>query len=372
MLSCPALPSGSVSSDSVKPARTFLNASVGETFESFESGAEGREITGTWRTACAEAERITASDNAGSRPQRGLPIISALAYAPVENSAKNDLLSPERARAFPRLIANTKQTYTIFSPTTIWLRICNSAIRSMDQISVMAAAGMQARMQSLDMVANNLANSSTSGYKTDGEFYTLFSSAAADEDGSGGSAVPMIQRQWTDFAPGLLEPTNNPLDFGIAGKGFFVVQGPSGPLYTRNGNFRFSTSGALITSEGYALLQENGAPFHADTAQPVEVSRDGTIKQKGKSLGRIKLVEFGSPAGLTKFGSNYFVNSSDEEPTDASGAEIYQGKLEASNVSASHGAVRIVGLSRQFEMMQKAISLSNDMNKEAIEQVAKV
>jgi flagellar basal-body rod protein FlgF len=242
----------------------------------------------------------------------------------------------------------------------------------MDQISVLAAAGMQARMQSLDLVANNLANSSTSGYKTDGEFYTLFASEAAGDDGTGAPSVPMIQRQWTDFAPGLLEPTNNPLDFGLSGKGFFVVQGPSGPLYTRNGNFRFSTGGALITSEGYPLLQDNGQPFHANSSQPLQVSREGNITQNGNSIGRIKLAEFQSPTSLTKFGANYFSNGTGQEPADAAGAQIYQGKLEASNVSASHGAVRIVGLSRQFEMMQKAISISNDMGKKAIEEVAKV
>jgi len=242
----------------------------------------------------------------------------------------------------------------------------------MDQISVLAAAGMQAGMESLDLVANNLANSSTSGYKTDGEFYTLFTSEAAGEDDAGSSAVPMIQRQWTDFAQGLLEPTNSPLDFGISGKGFFVVQGPSGPLYTRNGNFRFSTTGSLVTSEGYPLLQQNGQPFKANTAQPLQVSREGNISQNGKSIGQIQLATFSSPAGLMKFGGNYFSNATGEEPAEATGAEIYQGKLEASNVSASHGAVRIVGLSRQFEMMQKAISLSNDMSKQSIEQVAKV
>lgn len=242
----------------------------------------------------------------------------------------------------------------------------------MDQISVLAAAGMQARMQSLDLVAYNLANSSTGGYKSDGEFYTLFASEAAGEDESGASSVPMIQRQWTDFAPGLLEPTNNPLDFGLSGKGFFVVQGPSGPLYTRNGNFRFSNSGALITSEGYPLLQQNGQPFNANTSQPLEVSRDGNVSQNGKSLGNIEVAEFQNPSGLTKYGANYFTNTTGQEPVDATGAQIYQGKLEASNVSASHGAVRIVGLSRQFEMMQKAISLSNDMGKKAIEEVAKV
>jgi flagellar basal-body rod protein FlgF len=242
----------------------------------------------------------------------------------------------------------------------------------MDQISVMAAAGMQARMQSLDLVANNLANSSTGGYKSDGEFYTLFSSESAGEDASGPSSVPMIQRQWTDFAQGLLEPTNNPLDFGLSGKGFFVVQGPSGPLYTRNGNFRFSNTGALITNEGYPLLQQNGQPFKANTALPLEVSREGEVTQSGKSLGHIKLSEFQNPAGLTKYGANYFTNTTGQDPVDATGAQTYQGKIEASNVSASHGAVRIVGLSRQFEMMQKAITISNDMNKQAIEEVAKV
>jgi flagellar basal-body rod protein FlgF len=242
----------------------------------------------------------------------------------------------------------------------------------MDQISVLAAAGMQSRMQSLDLVANNLANSSTSGYKTDGEFYTLFTSEAAGENESGPSAVPMIQRQWTDFAPGLLESTNNPLDFGLAGKGFFVVQGPSGPLYTRNGNFRFSTSGGLVTGEGYPLLQQNGQPFHANTTQPVDVSKDGEISQNGSSLGRIKIADFKNTSELTKFGANYFSNTTGQQPTDAIAAQIFQGKIEASNVSASHGAVRLVGLSRQFEMMQKAITLSNDMGKKAIEEVAKV
>jgi flagellar basal-body rod protein FlgF len=242
----------------------------------------------------------------------------------------------------------------------------------MDQISVMAAAGMQSRMQSLDLVANNLANSSTGGYKSDGEFFTLFTSEAAGEDESGPSAVPMIQRQWTDFGQGLLEPTNNPLDFGLSGKGFFVVQGPSGPLYTRNGHFRFSSTGALVTDEDYPLLQQNGQPFKTNTSQNLEVARNGDVSQNGKLIGTIKVAQFEKPADLTKYGANYFSNATGQDAPDATGAQIYQGKIEASNVSAAHGAVRIVGLSRQFEMMQKAISISNDMGKKAIEEVAKV
>jgi flagellar basal-body rod protein FlgF len=242
----------------------------------------------------------------------------------------------------------------------------------MDQISVLAAAGMQSRMQSLDLVANNLANSSTSGYKTDGEFYTLFASEAAGEGEAGPSSVPMIQRQWTDFTGGLLETTNNPLDFGISGKGFFALQGPSGPVYTRNGNFRFTTDGNLVNGEGYPLLQQNGQPFKVNTSQPLDVSRDGEIRQNDRSLGRIKIVEFADSSSLTKRGASNFLNATGQDAVDSTSTQVYQGKIEASNVSASHGAVRIVGLSRQFEMMQKAITLSNDMSKKAIEEVAKV
>ena len=81
---------------------------------------------------------------------------------------------------------------------------------------------------------------------------------------------------------------------------------------------------------------------------------------------------FAIPASLAKHGYNYFPNTSGQIPRDATGAQIYQGKIEASNVSAAHGAVRIVGVSRQFEMMQKAILVANDMGKKAIEEVAQV
>jgi flagellar basal-body rod protein FlgF len=125
----------------------------------------------------------------------------------------------------------------------------------MDQISILAASAMRSSMQSLDLLANNMANASTSGYKGDSEFHTVYTSEAADADATElPVTLPMIERRWTDFAQGLLEPTNNPMDFGLSGKGFFVVKGPNGPLYTRNGNFRMSPDGTVVTSDGYPLL----------------------------------------------------------------------------------------------------------------------
>jgi flagellar basal body rod protein FlgG len=243
----------------------------------------------------------------------------------------------------------------------------------MDQISVLAAAGLRARMESVDLLANNIANASSSGYKGDSEFYTLFTSEAANEDATDTPAtLPMIQRQWTDFSQGLLEPTNNPLDFGLSGKGFFVVNGPSGPLYTRSGNFQVSPSGKLTTQDGYPVLDQKGEPITADTTQPIQALADGTLRQNGQDLAQLQLVNFSDTSALVKQGNNYFRNTTDQKPVDATDLTLYQGKVEASNVGASQAAVRLVGVLRQFEMMQKAISISGDMGRKAIEEVAKV
>ena len=242
----------------------------------------------------------------------------------------------------------------------------------MDQISALAASGMRARMESLDLVANNIANSSTGGYKGDGEFYTVFTSEAANEDALDAPAtVPMVERQFTDFTQGLLEPTNNPLDLGLSGKGFFVVQSPSGPLYTRSGKFHVATDGTLVTADGYSLMGQTGQPLTADLKQPVEVTLDGSIQQNGQSLGQLQLVDFPDPSVLFKQGNNYFRNVGSQAPVEST-AQVYQGKIEASNVSAAQGAMRLVSLSRQFEMMQKAIMISNEMSSKAISEVAKV
>ena len=111
----------------------------------------------------------------------------------------------------------------------------------MDNMTVAAAAGMQARMESLDMLANNLANTETGGYKTDREFYNLYISAdAAASENTAPAGLPVIERPWTDLSQGTLRATGNPSDLALAGKGFFAVDGHVGTLFTRNGNFRIS------------------------------------------------------------------------------------------------------------------------------------
>lgn len=227
-------------------------------------------------------------------------------------------------------------------------------------------------MESLDLLANNIANASTGGYKADREFYSLYIApeAAGNDDLS---TMPLIERPWVDHAQGALHSTGNPLDVAISGKGFFAVTGPSGPLYTRNGNFRLAADGKLTSSDGYPVRDTQGAALMLQPTRPLEISGDGTITQDGVVAGKLELVDFTSTAGLSKQGSTYFrISDPALRPTAAPGTTLEQGHLESSNTGSAEAAVRLLGVMRQFEMLQKAVSLGGEMNKRAIEEVAKV
>jgi len=241
----------------------------------------------------------------------------------------------------------------------------------MDALTVSAASGLRARMESLEMLANNLANAATGGYKADREFYSLYVSPEAEDGSTPASTLPVVERQWTDFSAGSLRVTNNPLDVALAGRGFLAVEGPSGPLYTRNGSFRLAADGALVASEGYPVRAAGGGTLRLEPGVPVEILPDGTVRQRGQAAGRLELVDF-SAGGLAKRGNTYFQAAGPAVRTaTAAGTQVHQGKLEDSNVGAPESAVRLVSLMRQFEMLQKAVSLGSEMNRRALEEVAR-
>lgn len=241
----------------------------------------------------------------------------------------------------------------------------------MDPLTSVAASGLRARMESLDLLANNVANASTNGYKADREFYSLYVSPDAQADPS--STMPVIERPWTDLSQGTLQPTGSSLDLALSGKGFFSVAGPHGTLYTRNGSFRLSPDGQLVTAEGYPVNGAGGKTLTAAAgSSPIEVSTDGTVRQDGNVIGQLQVADFPA-AELSKQGNNYFrVSDRSLQPAAATGTSVEQGKLETSNSGTADAAVRLVGIMRQFEMLQKAVTMGSDMNKQAIEQVAKV
>jgi flagellar basal body rod protein FlgG len=232
-------------------------------------------------------------------------------------------------------------------------------------------------MDTLNMSANNLANSSTNGFKSDKEFYGLYTSAeaqaSADAEGYLATTVPVVQSQYTDFAQGMLVRTGNPLDLALNGKGFFAADGTSGPLYTRNGNFKLTPEGMLVTHEGYPLRTMEKTPIQTQSNSPLTVTPEGEVMQDGLTLGTLEIVNFPDTKVLSKQGSNYFrVEDPKAKPEPVPETQVEQGKIEGSNVSTAGAAVRLVHVMRQFEMLQKAVSISGDMNKHAVEEVARV
>jgi flagellar basal-body rod protein FlgF len=240
----------------------------------------------------------------------------------------------------------------------------------MDPMTASAASGLRARMESLDLLANNVANASTGGYKADREFYSLYVAPEA-ADGSP-TTMPVIERPWIDLSQGILQPTGNALDVALNGKGFFSVDGPNGRLYTRNGSFHVAANGTLVTSEGYPVTNAAGGSLATQSSLPIDISSDGTLSQNGQTLGQLALADFTGAAGLAKRGNNYFQADPSVAPATPSDTSVEQGKLETSNTGTAESAVRLVDIMRQFEMLQKAVMIGNDMSKQAIEQVAKV
>jgi flagellar basal body rod protein FlgG len=237
---------------------------------------------------------------------------------------------------------------------------------AMDNLTIAAASGMRARMESLDLLAHNLANAGTTGFKADREIYRQ------SLDGEDSPVTPIVEGRWTDFSQGALVATGRDFDFALHGPGWFAIKGPNGPLYTRDGSFHLSREGKILTREGYEveIRTPQDKPFRADPRLPLDIASNGAITQQGETLGTIRVVEFAS-ASHQKLEGNYF-SFSEPRPIDAQNTAIERGRLEQANVAPAEMAVRLVNVMRQFEMLNRAISFGAEMNRRAIEEVARV
>jgi flagellar basal body rod protein FlgG len=245
----------------------------------------------------------------------------------------------------------------------------------MDQITINAASGMRSLSESLEIVANNVANAGTAGFKADRELFHLYVSELAEDAASPVATVPVIERNWTDFSQGLVSETGKSLDFALTGDGFFVAQGPNGPLLTRNGELRLSARGVLETQDGYPVqVVDAGGNRRLLTVPPssrLDVDREGNARIDGQLVGKLDLADVADRGSLLKAGGNYF-RLADVNQLKAARAEVHQGKLEASNTGPADSAVRLISVMRHFEMLQKAAILGSEMNRKATEEVARV
>jgi flagellar basal-body rod protein FlgF len=235
-----------------------------------------------------------------------------------------------------------------------------------------SVAGANAREIELEVLANNIANMQTTGFK---EMEVSFASEVDDSlrNGDMEKAQALVRqgKSHVNFAQGSVYATGNPLDLAVQGDGFFAVQTPSGIRYTRDGNFTVSAEGTLTTQNGFAVLSGSG-PVAIPADKTVSFGPTGEISAGGEDIGRIsvyRIAEKDRDALRPEGGNLYALEGAEALP--AENFRIAQGHLENSNVNLIRGLTRIIEVSRAYEAHQKSMAKQLESTQQ-LNQIAKV
>ncbi len=234
----------------------------------------------------------------------------------------------------------------------------------------------------MDVVANNLANVNTNGFKTDASLFQEYLKTGAHEDNFIGSdrAVSYVQDSGTyrDLTQGAVQPTNNPLDLAIDGDAYLVVQTAGGERYTRDGGLQLNSQGQLVTVAGDTVLGGSGPIVFQPTDHDINVSPDGTVTVlEGNGTtdairGKLRLVRFASAQRLLKEGSNlYSAGEAGPAQPDVK-SQIRQGFIEKSNVNSVAEMSRMIEVTRAYTQIATLLQQQSDLHKTAIQQLADV
>lgn len=223
-----------------------------------------------------------------------------------------------------------------------------------------SAMGQEER---LNMIANNLANVNTVGFKQDRALFADYEKALAAMNGTTPNPDPakptiaFFSGGYTDFSKGSAIPTGGTLDLMIEGDGFFEIENLSGPdtFYTRAGNFVVNGLGELSTQGGRRVLNGSGSPIVIGNTFDVLISANGTISSDDTNIGQIQLVRFDDPAVLEKYGEGLFRAPGDITPVVATDGRVRQGYLEGSNVNTIEELVRMIQNQRAYQANQRMI-----------------
>jgi flagellar basal-body rod protein FlgF len=230
----------------------------------------------------------------------------------------------------------------------------------------------------LDVVANNIANLNTTGFKADGSIFEEFLNSNARTDQTGNRVSFVRDRgTWHDLSSGPVEKTGNPLDVAIDGKAFLVVQTPRGERYTRNGSMQINAQGQLVTGEGYQVLGDAGPITFQPTDNQVSIGGDGTISvREGKATtdskrGTLKMVSVANAQNLQKDGNSTF-SIAGETPAPTKTSRLIQGTVEKSNVRAVVEMTRMIEVTRSYTQVATMLQQQADMQKSSIDKLAEV
>ncbi len=241
----------------------------------------------------------------------------------------------------------------------------------MDITSSVATSRLVAQQRALDVVADNLANANTPGYKAERvQFSDWLSRQSSGTTPPGGTPIAYTQDRatWREQAAGTITHTGNPFDLAVTGNGYFTVNTPAGPRLTRDGRFGLLPSGTIADTAGNAVLDSNGQPIQvAPTDTQITIAGDGTVSSQNGQIGKIGVVQPSNPMLLTAEGNTLFASGSTTAPVAAPAIE--QGAVEESNVQPVLEVTRMIDGERQFEFMTQLVQAESDRQQNAIEKL---
>jgi flagellar basal-body rod protein FlgF len=224
-----------------------------------------------------------------------------------------------------------------------------------------AASGMLAQALKTDVLANNLANVDTPGYRRETTIVEAFPTQLLMREekrqytpiGTLGTGVLAVGVH-NSFLPGRIYTTGNPLDVALAGHGFFAIDTPGQRSYTRDGSFTINAGGWLVTQDGFRVLGENG-PIYIGDAKEILIDSEGVVTVDGEVRDRLLIVEFLDRGGLVKQGGNRYTATPDAGMPFRYRSTVIQGSLEMANVNTVREMVNLIEVQRAYESSQKVI-----------------
>ncbi len=242
----------------------------------------------------------------------------------------------------------------------------------MENTSFVTLSRLTTLRREMSVIANNLANMNTTGFKGEKMMFVEHLVRSRDENGILGEKIAYVRDVATvrDLSEGPLKATENPLDVAIHGEGYFVVETPNGDRYTRNGNFTLDTDGQLVTLQGDPVLSDTGQPFYfTPQDRNIEIARDGTITTDAGELGRLQVVQFENPRQLKEVSGGLY--DTEATPTPVDEPNVVQSMLEGSNVEPIVEMTRMIDVQRSYKSVQKLVESEHDRIKKMVGELTK-
>jgi flagellar basal-body rod protein FlgF len=255
--------------------------------------------------------------------------------------------------------------------------------QAMDNALLIGLSRQMSLHREINVVANNIANLNTTGFKTDNAIFEeyLMPGARADQFARPDRRMSYVQdrQTWHDLSQGPVERTGNALDIAIDGAGFLAVQTPRGERYTRNGALQINASGQLVTSEGFQVLGESGPIVLQAQDRDIMISREGAVSvREGANAtsdavrGKLRLVNFEPGQPLRKDGGSTFAGPDGVQPLPVQTANIVQGAIEKSNVRSVIEMTRMIEVTRNYTQVAGLLQNQGDLRRNAIDKLAEV